>query len=258
MRIARTDWVAPSSGHHLPWHASPSHPSSWRRSSWRSPAAISRRILTIRCLIIFLLFAISTGAQDGTKDIGEASLEGLRNIQVYAASKRLQSTSDAPASVTVVTADEIQKYGYRSNADNAIADGAEVALNVRLAGGLQGRASYSYADVEQPSTHQILGNSPQHLGKLNLSYPVLQQRLFASVDARYTSSRQTLAGKTVSGFSVFNVTLLGHTLGKHLDVSTSVYNIFNKKYFDPGRPEDVQDSIQQDGRNFRIKLTGRF
>ena len=53
-------------------------------------------------------------------------------------------------------------------------------------------------------------------------------------------------------------TLLGHALGKHLDLSASVYNLFDKKYFDPGRPEDVQDAIQQDGRNFRIKLTGRF
>ena len=39
------------------------------------------------------------------------------NIQVYSASKSVQSVSDAPASVTVVTADEIQKYGYRTLAD---------------------------------------------------------------------------------------------------------------------------------------------
>ena len=62
----------------------------------------------------------------------------------------------------------------------------------------------------------------------------------------------------MSGFSVFNVTLLGHTLGKHLDLSASVYNILDKKYFDPGRPEDPENEIQQDGRIFRIKLTGRF
>ena len=62
----------------------------------------------------------------------------------------------------------------------------------------------------------------------------------------------------MSGFSVFNVTLLGHTLGKHMDLSTGFYNILNKKYFDPGRPEDVQDAIQQDGRNLRVKLTWRF
>jgi iron complex outermembrane receptor protein len=67
-----------------------------------------------------------------------------------------------------------------------------------------------------------------------------------------------LAGNTGSGFPVFNVTLLGHTLGKHLDVAASVYNLLDKKYYDPSRPEDVQDAIQQNGRNFRIKLTGRF
>ena len=39
------------------------------------------------------------------------------NVQVYSASKHLQSTSDAPSAVTVITADEIQKYGYRTLAD---------------------------------------------------------------------------------------------------------------------------------------------
>jgi len=52
--------------------------------------------------------------------------------------------------------------------------------------------------------------------------------------------------------------LLGHTVGKHLDVSASVFNVLDKKYFDPGRPEDPENAIQQDGRSFRIKLTGRF
>jgi outer membrane receptor for ferrienterochelin and colicins len=144
------------------------------------------------------------------------------------------------------------------NSDKAVATGAEVELDGRLAGGLQGRASYSYVDAEQPVTQQILANSPQHLGKLNVSYPAVRKRLFASIDAQYTSSVQTLAGNTLSGFSVANFTVLGHALGKHADLSGSVYNVFNKKYFDPGRPEDVQDSIQQDGRNFRIKVTVRF
>jgi len=144
------------------------------------------------------------------------------------------------------------------NSASADATGVEVGLAAHLTSGLQGRASYSYVDAEDPILHQLLNNSPQHLGKLTLSIPVVQKRLFASLDARYTSSALTLAGNTVSGFAVFNVTLLGHTLGKHLDVSASVYNLFDKKYFNPGRPEDPEDAIQQDGRNFRIKLTGRF
>jgi outer membrane receptor for ferrienterochelin and colicins len=144
------------------------------------------------------------------------------------------------------------------NSGKAVANGVEVEFDGHLASGLQGSASYSYVDAEQPVTHQTLANSPQHLGKLNLSYPVVQKRVFASLDAQYTSAAQTLAGNTISGFSVLNFTLLGHTFGKHLDLSGSVYNVFNKKYFDPGRPEDVQDTIQQDGRNFRIKIAGRF
>ena len=144
------------------------------------------------------------------------------------------------------------------NSDKANATGVEVEFDARFAGGLEGTASYSYTDTADAVTHQILSNSPQHLGKLNLAVPMLRRRLFASFDAQYTSPRQTLAGNSVSGFSVFNVTLLAHTLSKHLDCSASIYNIFDKKYFDPGRPEDLQDSIQQDGRNFRIKLTGRF
>jgi outer membrane receptor for ferrienterochelin and colicins len=144
------------------------------------------------------------------------------------------------------------------NAGKAVATGMEFELDGQLAGGIKGRASYSYINAEEPDTQQVLSNSPQHLGKLDVSIPVVQQRVFASLDGQFTSSARTLAGNTVSGFSVLNFTLLGHALGKHLDLSGSVYNVFNKKYFDPGRPEDPEDAIQQNGRNFRIKLTGRF
>lgn len=75
-----------------------------------------------RFQIVFLWLAIlaltaTAGAQQDVKDLSEVSLEELSNIQVYSASKHMQSASEAPASVTVVTADEIQKYGYRNLAD---------------------------------------------------------------------------------------------------------------------------------------------
>jgi outer membrane receptor for ferrienterochelin and colicins len=51
------------------------------------------------------------------KELDDMSLEELSNVQVYSASKHAQSTSEAPASVTVITRDEIQRYGYRTLAD---------------------------------------------------------------------------------------------------------------------------------------------
>src|SRR3954452_11166967 len=50
-------------------------------------------------------------------DVADASIEELGRIKVYTASKHLQSGTDAPSSVTVITADEIQKHGYRTLAD---------------------------------------------------------------------------------------------------------------------------------------------
>ena len=56
----------------------------------------------------------SSAPKSGLEDL---SLEELSNVQVYGASKHLQSRREAPASVTVVTRDEIQRYGYRTLAD---------------------------------------------------------------------------------------------------------------------------------------------
>ncbi len=141
---------------------------------------------------------------------------------------------------------------YR-NSGNANATGMELELNTRMPGEIVGTVSYSLTHTA--GGESVLANSPEQLAKLNLSVPIWRRRLFGSVDAQYTSSRLTPAGPPVAGFAVFNVTLLGHAFGKHADLSTSIYNVFDKKYFDPGRPEDPENALQQDGRNFRVKLT---
>ena len=55
----------------------------------------------------------------------------------------------------------------------------------------------------------------------------------------------------MSPFSIVNFTLLGRNLGKHVDVSASIYNLLDKKYFDPASGDTVQQAIQQDGRGFQ-------
>ncbi len=68
--------------------------------------------------VCFLLAGLGmSSAQNLAPDLADASLEQLGNIEVYTASKHLQSGADAPSSVTVITADEIEKHGYRTLAD---------------------------------------------------------------------------------------------------------------------------------------------
>lgn len=65
-------------------------------------------------------FALEDGEQTAAPDLGEMDLEQLTNLKVekvYGVSKFEQVVTEAPASVTVVTADEIRRYGWRTLAD---------------------------------------------------------------------------------------------------------------------------------------------
>jgi iron complex outermembrane receptor protein len=96
------------------------------------------------------------------------------------------------------------------------------------------------------------------MAKLNLTVPLIQQSLLLGVDGQFLGRRLTLLQDSLGSYQVLNLTFLGHELGKHLDVAASIYNVLDKKYFDPGRPEDPEDAIQQDGRSLRIKIIARF
>jgi outer membrane receptor protein involved in Fe transport len=53
----------------------------------------------------------------GDAALPDLPLEALLDVKVYAASKYLQDAAQAPASVTIVNADEIRRQGYRTLAD---------------------------------------------------------------------------------------------------------------------------------------------
>lgn len=65
-------------------------------------------------------------------------------------------------------------------------------------------------------------------------------------------------GNLAGGYSLANLTLSGRKLLPGLEVSASVYNLFDKAYADPGAQEHVQDTLRQDGRSFRLKATASF
>jgi iron complex outermembrane receptor protein len=142
------------------------------------------------------------------------------------------------------------------NRGDIAARGLEVELDLegQWPLGLDGRMSYAIQKTEDLDSGLRLTNSPQHIAKLNLILPIVPRKLSSSVDLNYVSSRHTLAGSTVGGYTTTNVTLFSYRTIKGLEVSGSVYNLFDHKYEDPGSGEHVQDAIEQDGRTFWLKL----
>lgn len=74
-----------------------------------------------RMCMFFLVLCISAylvphsrTAQTGGQDIQDVSLDSLLNVQISAAAKYEQKMSEAPASVTIITSEDIERYGYRT------------------------------------------------------------------------------------------------------------------------------------------------
>ena len=145
-----------------------------------------------------------------------------------------------------------------SNVDNVISKGVETTIEGKLTNGIEGRFAYTLQDTRNEQTRDSLSNSPTNLAKMNLSFPLANRKFFASFQGLYAGERRTLASNNLPGFFVSNATLLSKSLFKNFDISASVYNLFNVRYAGPGGQEHRQDSIQQDGRSYRLKLTYTF
>lgn len=153
------------------------------------------------------------------------------------------------------SADSLLVY---KNIDRVESNGIDLELAGRWGNGFEARGSYSYQYSKDSKTNQMLSNSPMHLAKVNVIIPLLPEKVFSGIELQYTGKRKTLRDENAGGFVVTNITLFGQRLFKNLDFSASVYNLFDKKFGDPGGPELRQDIINQDGRTFRVKLTYRF
>lgn len=83
----------------------------------RSRKAVQRAWLAVLVICWTGCTALGQAVDPQQGDLTELSLEDLKKVQVYSASTYRQDTRQAPSSITVVTADEIRKCGYRTLAD---------------------------------------------------------------------------------------------------------------------------------------------
>ena len=144
------------------------------------------------------------------------------------------------------------------NLDKVEARGMELELEGRLAAGWEGRISYTLQNAQNQQTDETLSNSPRQMLKLNLTAPLVADKLSLGLEEQYTDRRRTVSGGEVGGFAVTNLTLSGRHLLPGLEAALSIYNLFDRSYADPVSAALRQDSIVQDGRSFRCQLTYNF
>lgn len=148
---------------------------------------------------------------------------------------------------------------FRNN-ESIRTNGVTLELNGKTPGGFEGRAGCTWQRSKAHGAATALSNSPRNIAKVNLVLPLRHGKISLSPEVQFVSRRRTVPGKvneSVAGYSVVNATLLARPLPR-LELSASAYNLLDKRYADPAGPEHLQDSIPQDGRNYRMKATFRF
>lgn len=146
---------------------------------------------------------------------------------------------------------------YR-NKDEATGRGAELELEGRWDNGVNGRVSYTFVQTHDKETRRALLNSPRHVAKLNLTVPLVADKVFTGLEAQFTDRRRSEREGDAGSYCLVNLTLLCQELWPGLELSASVYNVLDTEYDDPASGEHRQDVLEQDGRNFRVQLTYKF
>ena len=147
------------------------------------------------------------------------------------------------------------------NVDKVRTKGVEAELEWRHASGVRTRVGYALQRAEDGNTGERLSNSPEQLAKFHLLVPLVPERVFTGLELLYTGQVNTLPDRATphaDAFWVANLTLFSQKLVEGLELSASLYNLFNTDYAYPSGPGNTQDVIFQDGRTLRVKVTYRF
>ena len=153
--------------------------------------------------------------------------------------------------------DPVDGFYWYENSGSVKSQGIEVGLNARFANEVLGYASYSHQDSDDALGDSRLTNSPEHLVKAGISFPLFRSG-YAGLQILHESERLTVYGTKTKPFFLVNLNLKSKPILKHIRASILVNNLFDVEYAYPGGYEHLQDAIIQDGRNFILRLEVLF
>ena len=136
--------------------------------------------------------------------------------------------------------------------------GLEIILEGKGPWGTEGRISYSHSDGHDEESDDTLANAPRHMAKLNIGFPILDDKLKVGFELQYSSRRKLLEEGWSRSYLVANLGLQTRTFSNGLWAGLYVYNIFDEVIEHVPGEEFLQRVIEQDGRGLMFRLTGTF
>lgn len=136
------------------------------------------------------------------------------------------------------------------NQSEVRADGIEIDAENRWSNGYRLRGSVAWQRSTMADGSRLV-NSPRLLGKLIFGVP-LADGWTASGEWLGMSGRRSQNG-TVPGYGIANLVLSSAPVARVGQFSLAVHNLGNRRYLDPVSSAFVQDAIEQDRRQFRLR-----
>jgi iron complex outermembrane receptor protein len=146
---------------------------------------------------------------------------------------------------------------YFVNDDRVHAKGLELEVHAARESGLGARASYTATMATDDVLHAPVANAPHTQAKLNGTVPV-QRWGTVGLEVQYVSALTDMRGTRVSPYVLPSVTLSTKPLWGGWQFSSSVYDASNRRWSSPAGPNDPEDQIQMDGRQWRFKIGYRL
>jgi outer membrane receptor for ferrienterochelin and colicins len=143
------------------------------------------------------------------------------------------------------------------NSGKINARGIEAELNAKLINGMNTYINYSIQSAKDKFSEKRISNSPQHMFKFGIIYPLFENFSIAS-DMQYESSRLTVYDTETKPYFLINSNCMIKNIFNHFNIHFKINNILNTGYKLPGGLEHLQESIIQPYRNYNLKLEFNF
>lgn len=158
----------------------------------------------------------------------------------------------------------------RISESDIVTNGVELELTKQWENRMRLKSSYTFQDAKEVDTDLPLINSPKHLAKLNLSVPLLNEKLRMGLEVQYVGERPlytTQRKEYAPSHTLTNLTFTSHHFIPKTNISFAIKNLMDKKYGDVLAPQYLGGTEPQDqegltypeyGRTFWLDLEYKF